>query len=49
MCSHQNHLTEAILMGTHNISFSILRKEITLNYTKSMAKGFFPRDTRTSS
>ena len=26
--------------------FSIKKKEITLNYPKSAAKGFFPRDSR---
>ena len=33
---------EAILMGTHNIPFSIKKKrKITLSYSKSAAKGFF--------
>ena len=36
-------------MGTHKIPFSILNKKITLNYHKSEAMGFFPRDSRTSS
>ena len=39
---------EAILMSIHNIPFSIYKK-ITLNYPKSAAKEFFPRDSRTSS
>ena len=47
VCSHLNRLTEAILKRTHNISFSI--KKIILNYSKSAAVGFFPRDPRTSS
>ena len=49
MCTHKNHLTEAILMSTHIISFSIQNKKITINYPKSAAMGFFPRDSRTSS
>ena len=41
---------EAILMKTHNIPFSMKKKKkITLNYPKSGARGFFPRDSRTSS
>ena len=36
-------------MSIHNIPFSILKKKITLNYSKSAAKGFFPMDSRTSS
>ena len=41
MCSHENRLTEAILMSTHNIPFFNIKKKITLNYFKSAAKGFF--------
>ena len=33
-------------MSTHNIPFSILEKKITLNYPKSAALGFFPRDSK---
>ena len=41
VCSHENRLDEAILMRTHNISFSIKKKKkITLNYPKSAAMGF---------
>ena len=41
-------------MKTHNIPFSIyiyiyIKKKITLNNPKSAAKGFFPKDSRTSS
>ena len=41
VCSHQNHLIEAILMSTHNIPFSISKQKITLNHPKSAAMGFF--------
>ena len=30
-------------------SIFIIKKKITLNYPKSAGKGFFPRDSRTSS
>ena len=37
-------------MKTYNISFSIFeKKKITLNYPRSTARYFFPRDSRTSS
>ena len=36
-------------MGIRNIPFSILNKKITLNYHKSEATGFFPRDSKMSS
>ena len=36
-------------MNTHNIPFAIQKKKITLNYPKSAAKAFFPRDSRMSS
>ena len=36
-------------MSTHNILFLPLKKEITINYPKSAAIGFFTMDTRTSS
>ena len=49
MCTHKNRLTEAILMSTHNIPFSIQNKKITINYSKSAPKGVFPRDSRTTS
>ena len=39
-------LIKAILMYTHNILFSILKKKLTLNYLKSTALGFFPRDSK---
>ena len=35
------------LMKTHNIPFSIERKENTLKYSESAAMGYFPRDSRT--
>ena len=44
VCTHKNRLTEAILMSTHNIPFSVQNKKITINYPKSAAKGVFPRD-----
>ena len=40
MCSHKNRLIEAILMSTHNIPFSMLKKKITLIYPKSVVMGF---------
>ena len=33
-------------MSTHNIQFSIQKEKITLNYPKSLAMGFFPRDSK---
>ena len=36
-------------MSTHNIPFSISIRKNTLNYPKSVAMGFFPRDSRMSS
>ena len=42
-------LDEAILMSTRNIPFPYMKKKIILNYPKSAAMGFFPRDPRTSS
>ena len=41
MCSHKKRLIEAILMNTHNISFSIYKD--TLNFSKSAALGFFSK------
>ena len=40
---------EAILMSTHNIPFSISQKKIILNYPKSAAMGFCPRNSKRSS
>ena len=36
-------------MRTNNIPFASMKKEIILNYPKSGAMGFVPRDPRTSS
>ena len=36
-------------MSTHNIPFLNMKKKIILNYPKSAAMGFFPRDPRKSS
>ena len=36
-------------MSTHNILFLNIKKKIILNYHKSTAMGFVPRDPRTSS
>ena len=36
-------------MSTHNIPFSIYKKENHTNFPKSAAKGLFPGDSRTSS
>ena len=36
-------------MSTHNIPFLHMKKKTVLNYPKSAAIGFFPRDSRTSS
>ena len=36
-------------MNTNNILFPNLKKKIVLNYPKSAAMGFVPRDPRTSS
>ena len=33
-------------MSTYNIPFSIYKKKITLNYSKSAAMDFFPRDSK---
>ena len=33
-------------MRTHNIPFSITKKKIILNYSKSVAKGFFSKDLK---
>ena len=41
MCPHKNRLDEAILMSAHNIPFSIKKRNISLNYPKSAAVGFF--------
>ena len=35
-------------MCTRNIPFFIIKKKITLDNSKSAAKGFFSRDSRTS-
>ena len=35
-------------MSTYNIPFSISIRKNTLNYPKSAAMGFFPRDSRMS-
>ena len=40
VCSHKNRLIEALLLSIHNIPFS---KEITLNYSKFAAMGFFSK------
>ena len=36
-------------MSTHNITFSLKKKENHTKFLKSAAKGFFPGDSRTSS
>ena len=36
-------------MSTHNIPFSIYKKENQSKFPKSAAKGLFPGDSRTSS
>ena len=38
-------------MNTHNIQYTVfsVEKKMTLDYSKSVAEGFFPRDSRTSS
>ena len=44
VCSHKNHLIEAILMSTHNIHvpLSIYAQKNTRNCPKSAAMRFFP-------
>ena len=39
--NRENRFEEAILMSTHNMPFSIEKKNITLIYPKSAAMGFF--------
>ena len=41
VCSHQNRLSEAILISTNNIPFSMQKMKIALNHPKSAAMGFF--------
>ena len=41
MCFYLNRLIEAILISTHSISFLIVKKKITINYSKYAAMGFF--------
>ena len=40
---------KAILMSTHNLQVSNIKKKITFNYLKSAAIGLFPREPRMSS
>ena len=49
MRSDKNRPNEAILMSTHIIPFLKIKKKIILNYHKSAAMGFVPRDPRKSS
>ena len=46
ICSNYNRLFKATLLSTHNILFLILKKKVTLNYPKSAAVGFLPRDSK---
>ena len=43
MCSHQNRLIEAILMSTHNIIFSIYKKENHPKLSQTCSYGIFSR------
>ena len=43
------HRDDAILMSTYNLPFFNMKEKNALNYPKSAAMGFFPKDSRTSS
>ena len=48
VCSHQNRLIEAILISTHNIPFSLLKRKC-LKLSKICSYWIFPGYSRTSS